>query len=111
MQAYGEFLRQGAAIWNAWRAKQPVTFIPDFMDEDFSGLDLSECNLSGVILLRARLIGTKLVRANLEAALLFEANLTDADLTEANVSVADFVGTILTRTIFTNAKMDLATFD
>ena len=68
-------LRQGSAIWNEWRERNPEVIKPD---------------LRG---------------ANLFAANLFAANLGEANLSEADLSAANFSRVILLKTIFAKIDM------
>ena len=54
-QEHLDLLRQGAAVWNSWRAKEP-SVRPDLFRADLSGADLREADLSGAILFSANLI-------------------------------------------------------
>lgn len=95
-------LRQGAAIWNEWRARSPHRQ-PDLSDanlrEDVSGAhpkeDFSGANLSAAYLLRANLYGANLREANLSGAILTNATLNYADLTGANLANASLIATDL----------------
>jgi uncharacterized protein YjbI with pentapeptide repeats len=93
-----EILKQGAAVWNAWRDENPFKEI-DLSRSNLRDIDLSrtnlfrayliEADLSEVNLSGANLIGANLVRANLIGANLSEANLSEAEFSEANLSNAD----------------------
>jgi hypothetical protein len=76
-------LRQGAAIWNAWRESSPESAL-DLSGEDLSELDLSGINLSEADLSDADLYQTDFSRANLKLT-----RFTGADLSGANLEAAD----------------------
>jgi hypothetical protein len=94
-----EVLGQGVDIWNTWRMKAP-SIVPDFTEEDLSGLDLVGANLSGAQLLRA-----DLRLANLSDANLCGANLYSARLRDANLSGADLSGAYLYRAHLVEANL------
>ena len=64
-------LRQGAAVWNDWRAQNPERRV------NLCGANLSGANLSGANLSGADLSGANLIQANLSGATSrsLEANL------------------------------------
>lgn len=78
-------LRQGTAIWNEWRARNPDSR-PDLFEADLSSADLTWANLT-----RAGLIGANLANANLFGANLGDANLTRANLRDANLTRAHLI--------------------
>ena len=90
-----ELLKQGAARWNAWRAKKPETIIDlsggALRGLDLTGVDLSGADLSGVDFRGASLSGANLVDARLEGANLFKVMLDGADLNRAKLSGAQFL--------------------
>jgi len=98
-------LRQGAAIWNEWRASSPNSR-PDLVEANLRAADLGRANLSGANLGRANLSAAKLSwvdlrDADLSRVTLFEADLQNADLSsakliEANLSRANLGGADLT---------------
>lgn len=104
-------LRQGTAVWNAWRTQIHVRRVDlseaDLCGARLDGADLGKANLIGADLCGARLDGAdlesadlrganlhraRLVRTNLRGALLEEADLRRADLREAHLDRADLYG-------------------
>ena len=88
-------LRQGAKVWNAWRAQQPEATI-DLSDGALRGLNLMGADLFGADFSGADLRGTVLCGANLagarfEGANVFKAMLDRADLNKADLSGAQFI--------------------
>jgi uncharacterized protein YjbI with pentapeptide repeats len=83
-QEHIDLIKQGTAVWNAWRLDHP-DIRPDLFGANFRSADLTTANLS-----RANLFDANLSRANL-----FDANLTSADLTSADLSRANLFGTNL----------------
>lgn len=125
-------LELGVAIWNQWRATDPLT-VPNLKNTDLSELHLENVNLCradlrgaklskaylydadfqgadlrGADLTRALLIGANLHKANLSRAVLKHAYLAQSDLSNANftdacLQKADFKDALLTESILTNA--------
>jgi uncharacterized protein YjbI with pentapeptide repeats len=115
-------LRQGAAIWNEWRDRNPGV-MPDLgeadlnraelqnanlgdailIDANLSRADLSRANLSRAYVRRAHLDDTKLLGADLTVAHLADADLGNADLANADLSKADLSGASLFETNFKGA--------
>src|SRR5258708_28513075 len=85
-QEHLELLKQGTAVWNAWREQHPE------IQPDLYEADLSRADLSGVNLYRADLREADFFGANLSGADLFEANLTQAFLSIARLKGADLGG-------------------
>ncbi|NTU94193.1 MAG: pentapeptide repeat-containing protein [Chlorobiaceae bacterium] len=79
-----ELIRQGPAIWNAWRASNPGAR-PDLREASLDGADLSGVNLSETNLHRASLRDTRLSAADLRGA-----DLRGADLSGAMLDGVDF---------------------
>jgi uncharacterized protein YjbI with pentapeptide repeats len=71
-------LRQGAAVWNAWRVERDE--VPDLSQAGLRALDLSKVDLSRADLRGADLRGTNLSQANLSCAHLEGANFFKAVL-------------------------------
>ena len=93
-QQHLERLRQGVSTWNAWRAKQLLSFQPDLRganlsEADLRGADLSRATLSEADLIAAILIGANLSEADLRGAYLSGAHLSEADLRGAYLIYAD----------------------
>lgn len=85
-------LRQGSAIWNEWRRRNPDIGADlsgaNLLGADLSGADLHEANLTAADLTAAHLLRTDLSQANLHVADLTAANLSGADLSGANLTEA-----------------------
>ena len=107
-------LRQGVAIWNEWRERNP-SITPDLEAANLSELmlleaDLREADLSGADLTLACLRQARLDNASLSGAFLagtdlIYADLTDADLAGANLTNANLSGAGLLRTNFESAYL------
>jgi uncharacterized protein YjbI with pentapeptide repeats len=89
-------LRQGAAIWNEWRTRNPYSS-PDLTEANLRGTRLEAANLREANLSAANLREASLIRAILSVADLSAADLTKADLGGAIVRRAKLVGTNLQR--------------
>jgi uncharacterized protein YjbI with pentapeptide repeats len=102
-------LRQGVAIWNNWRHRNP-NIRANLGGANLSGAELSRADLSGANLREAELSRTNLTLANLgladlSGANLTLANLTRADLSGANLTSADFSGANLSGADLTRADL------
>ena len=122
-----KILKQGAEVWNEWRAENPGVDI-DLSGSDLYGANLGRINLNGANLERAflekadlagaDLMGANLAQTNLIEARLFEANLAGANLSRANLfgadlmgsnlSMADMTGATLANAILVSARVDKA---
>jgi uncharacterized protein YjbI with pentapeptide repeats len=91
-------LRQGTAIWNEWRGRNPKTK-PDLSRADLTGANLNRADLS-----RADLSGVDVSQANLSRADLSEADLSGA-ISYASDSPADLSGANLSRADLEKAKL------
>jgi hypothetical protein len=115
-------LRQGSAIWNEWRGRNPDNK-PDLREANLIQADLTLANLTGADLsdadlrkadLRwsqlkgADLSGANLNEANLSEAFLIRANLTGAYLIEANLSEANLWGANLSKAFLAAADLSAA---
>ena len=80
-------LKQGVKAWAEWRAEN-AEVIPNLIEADLSGADLSEAKLIGADLSRAKLSGADLIGANLIEAKLFGADLIEAKLSGTDLSRA-----------------------
>jgi hypothetical protein len=109
-----EILKQGAEVWNRWRAEHPDIAITlagaDLYEADLNGVNLNGANLSRAFLekadlVQADLIGANLSQANLIDAHLFSANLTGANLSRANLFGASLIGANLTAVDLTGATI------
>jgi len=103
-------LRQGAAIWNEWRQRNP-NIRPDLTEADLNEANLYEAKLNDADLNGADLRQASLSAADLSAANLSSAKLSNADLTMANLSWAVLTGAVLTGadlgwTVLTDAELD-----
>lgn len=72
-------LRQGVAVWNEWRKKNPAVK-PYLREAVLRRMDLNGVNLRDANLRKADLSGSKLVGADLRSADLLGASLVGADL-------------------------------
>jgi uncharacterized protein YjbI with pentapeptide repeats len=79
-------LRQGVAVWNAWRRENPR------IQPDLEAANLSDGLLSGVDLSNGLLAGAKLSGTYFSEASFSSAHLSKADLSRAHLSGADFTG-------------------
>jgi TIR domain/Pentapeptide repeats (8 copies) len=112
-------LKQGAEVWNRWRAENPTIrpnlFAADLIgahlpEADLSGAHFSTANLSGAHLPKADLSGADLTGARLIGAHLPEADLTEAHLTGADLSNANLTGAHLTGVHLSKAEIGWTTF-
>ena len=92
-------LKQGAEIWNRWRALSGNTR-PELSEADLSWAEIGPANLNGANLARARLRGARLNDADLYRAELFEA-----DLSAANLTTADLTGAHLKQANLSSAEL------
>ncbi len=95
IDAQVDVLKQGAQIWNDWRAERPES-VPDLSGGGLRGLDLRDADLSGADLRQADLrgadlSGANLKGANLEGANLFKVIIDGADLNEADLRGVQFL--------------------
>jgi uncharacterized protein YjbI with pentapeptide repeats len=101
-KAHLVLLRQGIAVWNAWRARHPLV-LPDLREADLAGF-----HLDGVDLRHADLAGGDLQGARLERANLMEADLSGADLRRAALGGANLREARLIRAALGEAHLDRA---
>ncbi len=107
-----DILKQGVAVWNAWREEHVEQ--PDLYQADLNGAQLYRANLRSAYLSEADLQGANLQRANFSGAFLIGANLVNAqvheaifdqaDLQGANLSGASLFATVFADTNLTYAK-------
>ena len=81
-------LRQGADVWNAWRAENPA-LLPDIEGESFVYEDLSGANLSDMSFHHQVLSGATLVGTIFDRAYLGHGDLSDSDVSNASFKGAD----------------------
>jgi uncharacterized protein YjbI with pentapeptide repeats len=98
-------LKRGAAIWNAWRARNPGV-IPHLAFGNFTGKDLDSADLSGANLRSATISGATLRKATLTSANLSQARLDDANLEAALLANSNLSGANLTRAVLRNADLE-----
>jgi uncharacterized protein YjbI with pentapeptide repeats len=91
IDAQVEVLKEGAQVWNAWRAERSES-VPDLSGGGLRGLDLRDVDLSGADLGQADLRGADLSGANLNGANLRDANLFKALINGADLTKADLRG-------------------
>ena len=91
-------IRQGAAVWNAWRTqnREPM---------DLSDATLFEANLEGADLYQAYLAKANLSRAHLAKANLIDAQLGEANFSGANLRGANLRGAFLYKTDLRGANL------
>ncbi len=102
-------LKQGVAVWNEWRRKNP-SITPELKGETLAGMNLArsnliDANLEGVSFEEANLAGTDLLRAYMLAADLNRTNLNQARLAQANLTVASLIGAYLVKADLTLATL------
>jgi predicted phage terminase large subunit-like protein len=105
-----DLLRQGVAVWNAWRAKEP-SIRPNLREANLNGADLSRANLSGANLVKADLGGANLSGTNLGKAHLGGAILSGANLREAMVAGAYLGGANLDKANLSAANLREVNFN
>ncbi|MCF8216136.1 MAG: pentapeptide repeat-containing protein [Chlorobium sp.] len=81
-----EILVEGTAIWNKWRAENPL-LQPDLTGANLKGFDLREADLGGARLNRAQLDGADLASADLRGADLSEADLNGVQLSKSTIDI------------------------
>ncbi len=91
IDAQVDVLKEGAQIWNAWRAEQTEASV-DLSGAALRGLDLEGADLSGADLKDADLRGANLSGANLKGAHLEGANLFKVIIDGADLGEADLRG-------------------
>jgi hypothetical protein len=94
-----KILKQGAEIWNRWRAEYSD------VKPDLAGIGLSEADLSGYRLTNAALANSTLIMAKLEASDLSGADLTHANFAYANLSDATLCDARLVGASFIQARL------
>lgn len=102
-----EILKQGAEVWNEWRAKNIYVYA-DFNEADLSGADLSGADLRIAHLRRTNLSRADLSGANLSGADLSDANLWEANLSAANLTKANLNGASLSSAFMREANLSQA---
>ena len=95
-------LRQGKAVWSAWRQANP-TIHPDLREANLNGANLAEAVLRGADLGKA-----SLSRANLTDAILGGCDFRGADLSGANLSRANLGRAILRNANLNRTNLSLA---
>jgi hypothetical protein len=96
-----ERLKQGVAVWNAWRNAHPDADV-NLQGAILNAVNLGNADLSNADLSNADLSNADLFRANLSGADLTGANLIHAELIDAKLGSANLNGAVLSRTIFGN---------
>jgi uncharacterized protein YjbI with pentapeptide repeats len=82
-----EYLKQGKAAWDEWRAQHPDTR-PDFseadlIDANLRGADLSQADLNDANLRRTTIVGTNFTKAILTNCRIYGISAWDVELQEA----------------------------
>lgn len=95
-----EILKDGADVWNEWRATRTDDKAIDLKNADLNGVDLSGVKLDG-----ADLSGANLIGANLGNALLKDAELRDTDLRKVVLNNANLCGANLSGANLTDASL------
>ncbi len=108
IQEQVELLRQGADVWNNWRAQHKEVYI-DLSGADLSGADLNGADLNEVDLRSADLRGANLSRTTHRSADLRGAHLSAANFNRANFRYAVLNGATLSRANFRHADLSEAT--
>lgn len=108
-------LKQGAGVWNEWRAIHHQILNPDLSAANLERTNLAEANLGWANLAganlrwsnlgRASLVCANLSKANLDGAFLDSAELIQGDLTEASLNSAILHMASLHRSTFTRANL------
>ena len=123
-----EWLKEGAAAWNARRQSQP--FDPDLSSEDISralggheredirqisvhlrGVNLSGANLSNSTLRDTDLTGSRFYMANLHNAKLMGSDFTDVVFLDGSARGAQFHSAKFVRTLFFGLDLTAAQFN
>ena len=92
-------IKQGVAVWNAWRASSP------HVRPELRLAELRRINLHGANLAKADLSYSDLREADLSEANLRGVNLSGANLRDANLSGADLQTSLLAKTNFYRATL------
>ena len=106
-KAHLAILHLGVAIWNCWRAQEPLT-TPVLVGADLSGLDLENINFCQTNLSGADLSGSYLYDADFQGACLRNANLSRAGLIGANFHKADLSYADLSRAYLSQSDLSNA---
>jgi len=100
-------LRQGARLWNTWRADHPE-IQPDLEEAQLQGCDLSAVDLRNAHLGRADMSRANLESARLDGAVLRLANLNGAHLREAHLPGASLLRVFLIKGNMSKANLSNA---
>lgn len=99
-----KILRQGVAVWNAWRVANPG-IRPDLSEADLARADLTMADLARADLTIADLTGAILIGVVFNRTTLAGTDLTGANLTGASFTKADCCGAIFTRSILNTSNL------
>lgn len=100
-------LRQGTAIWNEWRDRNPG-IIPNLEEADLKGAELRNANLRDALLFKAKLSKADLSGADLSGANLHSAVLDDTRLLGAALITAVLAHAVVSNADFANADLSEA---
>lgn len=103
-QEHLDLLKQGNAVWNEWRSKNPA-LLPDLTLASLIDAHLMRAKLTNANLSVAVLSGVNVYGVNFSGADLSKANLSGANLTETDLRDADLDGTQLIRTNICHADL------
>jgi uncharacterized protein YjbI with pentapeptide repeats len=87
-QDHLEIIKKGVSNWNEWMASNPDV-IPDLVEADLSGLDLSGINLSKADLSNSNIRGTNFTKAVLNGT-----NFSKSNTTRKKITCAELLSTI-----------------
>jgi uncharacterized protein YjbI with pentapeptide repeats len=94
-----ERLRQGAEVWNNWRAANPEVVL------DLSGAKFHGAKLAGVNITGTGVVENKPAESNLQGIDLSDADLTGAHLGDVDLTGANLVGADLTKATIITANL------
>jgi uncharacterized protein YjbI with pentapeptide repeats len=92
-------LKQGAEVWNNWRAANPEVIV-DLSGAKFHGAKLASVHITGT-----GFVENKPVKSNLQGIDLSDADLTGAHLGDVDLSGANLVGANLTKATITTTTL------
>ncbi|HSS22208.1 MAG TPA: pentapeptide repeat-containing protein [Pyrinomonadaceae bacterium] len=106
-----KILKQGASVWNAWRAEN-IGITPELYRADLNGLgfklNINGLDLSGADLRRSDLSGSHVRNWCLDKANLFHADLRGAHIINSTLSHADLRSANLSNAVLSGSTLDHA---